>query len=279
MIKNIPNNITQKSFLKILNDHCSPGSYNFVYLPMDFRTGKCKGYAFVNICLPDYCYDYGVTYFFHTFNQFQRWGVKSTKAAEVHWGGERQGFQANVAHFKYSSVMHPKVPLEYKPVCFCRGEIIDFPDDIGDVEIPEDLSDMFREPTTLLIKNFEKSMTRDKLVEFLDEHGSRGKYDLLYLPINFDDNSCKQYAFVNFTAHSCAEGLRRKLEAQIGSRIKACWCNVQGRDLHIERLRNSEVNHENLPDRFKPMMFLDGVPCSFPAPTKTDLEYPSDLLH
>merc|ERR1712023_236823 len=48
MIRNIPNNMTRELFMALLESQGFARSYDFVYLPMDFKRHAGYGYAFVN---------------------------------------------------------------------------------------------------------------------------------------------------------------------------------------------------------------------------------------
>eukprot|EP00927_Polykrikos_kofoidii_P063066 TRINITY_DN57875_c0_g1_i1.p1 TRINITY_DN57875_c0_g1~~TRINITY_DN57875_c0_g1_i1.p1 ORF type:complete len:301 (-),score=43.53 TRINITY_DN57875_c0_g1_i1:21-923(-) len=48
MVRNLPENITQKDLVAELNDSGFLGAFDFCYMPSTFRTGRGKSYAFIN---------------------------------------------------------------------------------------------------------------------------------------------------------------------------------------------------------------------------------------
>jgi len=118
MIKNIPNMFDKKKILEILDDHCLKinknlkasgecadddiSSFDFLYLPMDFRTRSNLGYAFVNFTSPIEAWR--LYYEMHN----QSWvDVGSPKICEVRFA-RIQGLKNLVGHFS-------------RPVFFCRS--------------------------------------------------------------------------------------------------------------------------------------------------------------
>ncbi|WVZ65663.1 hypothetical protein U9M48_014987 [Paspalum notatum var. saurae] len=64
MIRNIPNDFTRRRLMNIIDQHCYlenekigedgvRSQYDFIYVPIDFRTWANKGYAFVNMTSPE----------------------------------------------------------------------------------------------------------------------------------------------------------------------------------------------------------------------------------
>ncbi|KAG5223731.1 protein MEI [Salix suchowensis] len=99
MIKNIPNKYTSKMLLAAIDDHCR-GTYDFIYLPIDFKN-KCNvGYAFINMIDPQQIIP------FHKVFDGKKWEkFNSEKVAYLAYA-RIQGKAALIAHFQNSSLMN-----------------------------------------------------------------------------------------------------------------------------------------------------------------------------
>lgn len=122
MLRNLPNNYTQAMVLAMLDGEGFLGDYDFVYLPMDFRTNACLGYAFVNLTSPTV-----VPRFWEAFDGYTNWAVPSGKVGFVSWCGPHQGYDAHVERYRNSPIMHESVPDEFKPAVFRLGMRVAFP--------------------------------------------------------------------------------------------------------------------------------------------------------
>lgn len=130
--------------------------------------------------------------------------------------------------------------------------------------------------TTIMLRNLPNSYTRRDLVDLLISQGFAGRFDFLYLPIDFKTHAALGYAFVNMLAPTDAEELSRSLVGFTGWSVpcgKVCrvsWSQpLQGLEAHIARYRNSPLMHEAVPDQYRPMLLCGGVPVPLPPPTKT----------
>ncbi|KAI3766091.1 hypothetical protein L2E82_16141 [Cichorium intybus] len=99
MIKNIPNKYTSAMLLAAINEH-NQGTYDFIYLPLDFKNKCNMGYAFINMIDP------------HQIPQFHK-SFSGKKWEKFHSGkvaclayGRIQGKAALIAHFQESSLMN-----------------------------------------------------------------------------------------------------------------------------------------------------------------------------
>lgn len=99
MIKNIPNKYTSKMLLAAIDEH-HRGTYDFIYLPIDFKN-KCNvGYAFVNMIDPLH-----IVPFHQAFNGKKWEKFNSEKVASLAYA-RIQGKTALIAHFQNSSLMN-----------------------------------------------------------------------------------------------------------------------------------------------------------------------------
>ncbi|KAG2303881.1 hypothetical protein Bca4012_062844 [Brassica carinata] len=119
MIKNIPNKYTSKMLLAAI-DEKNQGTYNFLYLPIDFKN-KCNvGYAFINMLSPDL-----IIPFYEAFNGKKWEKFNSEKVASLAYA-RIQGKTALIAHFQNSSLMNEDMR--------CRPIIFDTPNNSDSVE-------------------------------------------------------------------------------------------------------------------------------------------------
>uniref|UniRef100_A0A1J3I7X4 Protein MEI2-like 5 n=1 Tax=Noccaea caerulescens TaxID=107243 RepID=A0A1J3I7X4_NOCCA len=119
MIKNIPNKYTSKMLLAAI-DEKNQGTYNFLYLPIDFKN-KCNvGYAFINMLSPDL-----IIPFYEAFNGKKWEKFNSEKVASLAYA-RIQGKSALIAHFQNSSLMNEDMR--------CRPIIFDTPNDSDSAE-------------------------------------------------------------------------------------------------------------------------------------------------
>lgn len=123
MLRNLPNNYTRQMLMAMLDTEGFEGKYNFLYLPIDFQSRACLGYAFVNLVDPSY-----VPHFWEKFSGYSKWVLPSKKVCGVSWSGPHQGLEAHVERYRNSPVMHESVPDEYKPVILQNGLRVGFPE-------------------------------------------------------------------------------------------------------------------------------------------------------
>jgi hypothetical protein len=118
----MPNNYSRDMLLELLDSEGFSGQYDFLYLPMDFQTKACLGYAFINLVSAA-----AAMRFWRTFDGYTRWAIPSRKQSGVSWSGHQQGLDAHVDRYRNSPVMSDAIPDEYKPVLFIDGIRVPFP--------------------------------------------------------------------------------------------------------------------------------------------------------
>ncbi|KAJ0890573.1 putative mei2/Mei2-like RNA recognition, RNA-binding domain superfamily [Helianthus annuus] len=99
MIKNIPNKYSSAMLLAVINEH-NQGTYDFIYLPIDFKNKCNMGYAFINMTDP-----LQIVPFYKSFNGKKWEKFHSGKVASLAYA-RIQGKAALISHFQESSLLN-----------------------------------------------------------------------------------------------------------------------------------------------------------------------------
>jgi len=141
-------------------------------------------------------------------------------------------------------------------------------------EQKEDLSAEAAQPTTLMLRNIPKEVTRSMLLDILRSAGLANHIAFIYLPMNLRSPGNFGYAFVDFGCTQVAEVCKNELQGFSGwsgvsdMALEVVWSETQGLDSLVQRYRDSPLMHKSLEDELKPALFKNGVRISFPPPTK-----------
>ena len=139
----------------------------------------------------------------------------------------------------------------------------------------QDLPELQSDQTTVMLRNLPNNYTREMLLTLLNDKGFAGRFDFVYLPMDFCRDANLGYAFVNLCDTFALRQLWRRFDGFCDWQLpssKVCEVKLsgphQGFKDHVERYRNSPVMHRSVPDEYKPVIFKDGVRIAFPRPTK-----------
>ncbi|KAH6715650.1 RNA recognition motif 2-domain-containing protein [Leptodontidium sp. MPI-SDFR-AT-0119] len=113
--------------------------------------------------------------------------------------------------------------------------------------------------TTVMLRNIPNKVDQAMLKEIVDE-SSFGKYDFMYLRIDFSNNCNVGYAFINF--HDPLDIIKfvelrsnQKWQRFRSDKVaEVSYATIQGRDCLIQKFRNSSVMLE--PEHYRPKLFF-----------------------
>ncbi|CZT46411.1 related to mei2 protein [Rhynchosporium secalis] len=113
--------------------------------------------------------------------------------------------------------------------------------------------------TTVMLRNIPNKVDQAMLKEIVDE-SSFGKYDFMYLRIDFSNNCNVGYAFINF--HDPLDIIKfvelrsnQKWQRFRSEKVaEVSYATIQGRDCLIQKFRNSSVMLE--PEHYRPKLFF-----------------------
>eukprot|EP00928_Gymnodinium_smaydae_P089675 TRINITY_DN7359_c2_g1_i2.p1 TRINITY_DN7359_c2_g1~~TRINITY_DN7359_c2_g1_i2.p1 ORF type:complete len:639 (+),score=53.74 TRINITY_DN7359_c2_g1_i2:63-1979(+) len=120
VLMNIPRAYTSSELIRTIDGFA--GLYDFLYVPVDVKTHRSLGCAFVNLLNP-----FLAERFITAFDGFRRWSKKSNNVCHAVWAKHLQGLQANIEYYRNSTLMNRSVPQERKPRLFMNGVEIMFP--------------------------------------------------------------------------------------------------------------------------------------------------------
>lgn len=122
MLRNLLCSCTRTFLLDWLDAEGYEGSYDFVYLPIDFETKSSLGYAFVNFSQPE------------NADAFRR-SCSGIGRCTATWS-DLQGMHEHVERYRNSPVMHECVPEQYRPALFRGVERVPLPPPTRKIKAP-----------------------------------------------------------------------------------------------------------------------------------------------
>lgn len=259
MLRNIPNNFARDQLLERLNQQFA-GTFDFLYMPMDFKNHCNMGYAFINFRDIAFCQQFAAM-FHGVETAVCLKGFNSEKICHV-TPARVQGLEANVHRLQQSSVGHQLVEHpEWQPLVFDKcGFPRSFLDGrsvhlVSGSQVPQFAPvSVLAGPnptaeSTVMLRNIPNNYTRSMLLDQLNSF--RGAFDFLYLPMDFGSARNMGYAFINFRdVDACKrfEELFDGVECRVClpgfSSAKVCrvtHARVQGLEENIRHLRSSSI--------------------------------------
>jgi RNA recognition motif-containing protein len=111
MIRNIPNRYSQRELIQELEDLGFPGTFDFLYMPLDKGTMSNVGYAFVNFVEHASAVKCIEVFKEYHFKRHRKISGKMAAVSVAHI----QGLEANLAHYENAAVNTAKLK-QHRPV-------------------------------------------------------------------------------------------------------------------------------------------------------------------
>merc|ERR1711874_217716 len=96
LIRNIPSSHRQTQLVELLNAGALEGCYDFVYMPINFKSGSNLGYAFINFT----CRGHAERVMDALDGTM--WSEDSDEACSVSWASPNQGLEEHVERYRNS---------------------------------------------------------------------------------------------------------------------------------------------------------------------------------
>lgn len=117
--------------------------------------------------------------------------------------------------------------------------------------------------TTCMIKNIPNKYTQSMLIEMIDE-SHRGKYDFVYLRMDFKNKCNVGYAFINFLDHKTIPSFYKKINGRGWKKFKSnkiaelTYASIQGIENLINKFKKSSVMTEL--EEYRPRVYYSEGP-------------------
>lgn len=131
LMRDIPSSYSSSTLIEHFDASGFWGTYDFVYLPIDFRTNMSLGYAFVNFVSSKHAQE-----FMMYFDGFSNWHSSISDECKVFWADPNQGLEEHLERYRNSPVMHESVPDEFKPRLYEGGVRVSFPEPTKRIKAP-----------------------------------------------------------------------------------------------------------------------------------------------
>jgi hypothetical protein len=135
LIRNLPKSYDRDMLTELLDSKGFVSSYNFLYLPIDFKKRWALGYAMV-----DFVSHAEALRAIETLTTFSDWKAYPLphSAGDVAFSTDaKQGLEANVQYYRNREMMHPDVPEMYKPLLLRCGARVAFPAPTQEIKLPK----------------------------------------------------------------------------------------------------------------------------------------------
>mmetsp|Transcript_66136 Transcript_66136/g.123404 ORF Transcript_66136/g.123404 Transcript_66136/m.123404 type:complete len:376 (-) Transcript_66136:157-1284(-) len=121
--ESLPVELTQSRLLEVLDDWGFCGYYDFVFLPVNLRTGRSQQHAIINVTR----HSVGLA-LADRLHGFCEWGTgDGHKRCQVTWSLPTQGLAELVENHRNHPAMHEAVEGSLRPVLFSDGWQVPFP--------------------------------------------------------------------------------------------------------------------------------------------------------
>lgn len=129
MLRNLPSGFSRDAVAEVLDREGFKAKYDFVYMPINFKTEEAFGYAFVNLVKPEDAQQAK-----EHFKGFS-WPDAAGEVT-VEWCSAQQGLDGLIERFRSSPVMHKVVPDALRPAVYQGGVRAVFPAPTAPIKMP-----------------------------------------------------------------------------------------------------------------------------------------------